>query len=114
MANLVSTFDFISDRSVPLEFLSIPSIDLAKSFYQATSDPTWMDNIITYLKDGKLPQASLQARRIQYQSAKKYCSLNEEGSHLTITKKMYIEISIKEQGDCQARPPPPPLQVDRH
>ncbi|GFZ11352.1 hypothetical protein Acr_22g0007500 [Actinidia rufa] len=46
LANLASAFDFISDRSVPLEFLPNPSTDIAKTIYQATTNPTWMDDII--------------------------------------------------------------------
>ena len=61
LTTLASAFDFILDRSVLLEFLLNPSIDLAKSICQATSDPTWMDDIIAYLKDGKLPPDRLHA-----------------------------------------------------
>ncbi|GFS40384.1 hypothetical protein Acr_00g0068230 [Actinidia rufa] len=53
-ANLASAFDFTSDRSVPQEFLPNLSIDIAKIICQATTNPTWMDDIITYLKDGEL------------------------------------------------------------
>ena len=55
LANLTSTFDFISNRSVPLEFISNSSIDVAQIICQATTYPTWMNDIIAYLKDGKLP-----------------------------------------------------------
>ena len=54
LANLASAFDFIPDRSIPLEFLPDPSIDITKIVCQATTNPTWMDDIITYLKDGEL------------------------------------------------------------
>ncbi|GFZ14744.1 hypothetical protein Acr_24g0009340 [Actinidia rufa] len=62
LANLASAFDFISDRSVPLEFLPNPSIDVAKTILQTTIDPPWMDGIITYLKDKELPSDKLQTR----------------------------------------------------
>ena len=75
LVNLASTFDFTSDRSVPLRFLPNPSINVAKTVYQATINPTWMEDIITYLQDGKLPSDRLQARRIQYQSAR-FCLLH--------------------------------------
>ena len=55
LANVASTFDFISDKSVPLEFLPSPSIDIAKIVCQATTNLTWMGNIIVYLKYGELP-----------------------------------------------------------
>ncbi|GFS41439.1 hypothetical protein Acr_00g0074330 [Actinidia rufa] len=50
LPNLAFAFDFISDKSVLFEFLPNPSIDVAKIFFQATTDPTWMDGIIAYLK----------------------------------------------------------------
>ena len=61
MANLASAFDFISDRSVLLEFLTNSSIDVAKTIFQATIDLTWMEDIIAYLQDRKLPTDRLQA-----------------------------------------------------
>ncbi|GFS32916.1 hypothetical protein Acr_00g0025320 [Actinidia rufa] len=53
LANLTSAFDFISE-SFHLEFLPNPNIDVAKNIFQATTNKTWMDDIITYLKDGEL------------------------------------------------------------
>ena len=49
LANLASAFDFTSDRSVPLKFLLSPSIDVAKTIFQAATNSTCMDDIITYL-----------------------------------------------------------------
>ena len=40
LANLASAFYFISDRSIPLEFLTNPSIEVAKSVYQIEIGPT--------------------------------------------------------------------------
>ena len=37
LANLASAMDFISNKNVPLEFLSNPSIDVAKIVYQSTN-----------------------------------------------------------------------------
>ena len=54
-ANLTSAFNFISSRSIPLEFLPNPSIDITKTVCQVATDLTWMDNNIAYLDDGKLP-----------------------------------------------------------
>ena len=63
-ANLTSTFDFISDRSIPLQFLSNPSIEIAKPVCPAETDLTWMDEIIAYVQHGSLPTKKLQARQI--------------------------------------------------
>ena len=70
LVNLASAFDFISDKSVPLEFLKNPSIGVSKLVFQAEIGPTWMDDIIAYLQNGTLPPNKLQAHRIQYKSAK--------------------------------------------
>ena len=55
LANLALTFDFVLDRSIPLEFLLNPSIEVARLVCQIEAGPTWMDNIITYLQNGTLP-----------------------------------------------------------
>ena len=55
LANLSSTFSFISDRSIPLESLPNPSIDIAKNVCQAATNLTWMNDIIASLEEGKLP-----------------------------------------------------------
>ena len=49
LANLALTFDFISDRCIPLEFLTSPSIEVANPVFQMEESPTWMDEIIIYL-----------------------------------------------------------------
>ena len=49
LANLISAFDFISDKSIFLEFFPYPSIEIAKTVCQTKVDPTWMDDIIAYL-----------------------------------------------------------------
>ncbi|GFZ09736.1 hypothetical protein Acr_21g0003350 [Actinidia rufa] len=55
LANLALAFDFISDMSIPLEFLPSSSIDVAKNICEAIADPTWLDDIIAYLQDRTLP-----------------------------------------------------------
>ena len=75
LANLTSAFDVFSNRSIPLEFLLNPSIEIAISVFQMKVGPTWMDDIIAYLQNGTLPSDKLQARRIQYRSAM-FCLLH--------------------------------------
>ena len=55
LANLASTFDFVSDRSIPLEFLLNPSIEVARLVCQTEAGPTWMNDIIAYLQNSTLP-----------------------------------------------------------
>ncbi|GFS38940.1 hypothetical protein Acr_00g0060370 [Actinidia rufa] len=64
LANLASTFEFISDRCIPLEFLASPSIGIANQILQPEESPTWMDEIVAYLQKGTLPKDKLQARRL--------------------------------------------------
>ena len=70
LANLASTFEFISDRSITLEFLPNPSIEIAKNVCQIEASPMWIDDIIAYLRDETLPLDKLQAHQIQYGSSK--------------------------------------------
>ncbi|GFZ15785.1 hypothetical protein Acr_25g0001940 [Actinidia rufa] len=69
LANLASTFEFISNRCIPLELLASPSIGVANQILQTEENLTWMDEIIAYLQRGILPKDKLQARRLQYRSA---------------------------------------------
>ena len=41
-------FDFISDKSIPLEFLPSLSIEITKIVCQIEAGPVWMDDIIAY------------------------------------------------------------------
>ena len=49
LANVASTFDFISNSSIPLEFLANPTIEVTKPVFEAETFSTWMDNIMAYL-----------------------------------------------------------------
>ncbi|GFZ11448.1 hypothetical protein Acr_22g0008460 [Actinidia rufa] len=77
LANLASIFEFISNRCIPLEFLANPSIGVANQILQTDENPTWMDEIIAYLQRGILPKDKLQARRLQYRSAR-FCIFKDE------------------------------------
>ncbi|GFZ18422.1 hypothetical protein Acr_27g0001610 [Actinidia rufa] len=70
LANLASTFEFIFDRCIPLEFLANPSIGVANQILQTEENPTWVHEIIAYLQKGILPKDKLQARRLQYRSSR--------------------------------------------
>ncbi|XP_057510765.1 uncharacterized protein LOC130793127 [Actinidia eriantha] len=70
LANLASTFEFISDRCIPLEFLASPSTEVANVVLQVGESPVWMDEIIAYLQEGTLPRDKLQARRVHYRSVR--------------------------------------------
>ena len=49
LANLALTFDFISDRSIPLKFIANPSIEVTRTVFQTATSPTWMNGILVYL-----------------------------------------------------------------
>lgn len=55
LANLTSAFNFISNRSIPLELLPNPSIEFTKTICQAKAGLTWMYDIMIYLQYGTLP-----------------------------------------------------------
>ena len=55
LANLASIFNFISYKSISLEFLPNSSINVAKNICRTTIDPTWMDNIVAFFRDETLP-----------------------------------------------------------
>ncbi|KAL5555160.1 hypothetical protein UlMin_037396 [Ulmus minor] len=57
-------------KTVPLEILDEPSIDKRQQVDAISDKPTWMDPIITYLRDGTLPQDKFEARRLRYRSAR--------------------------------------------
>ncbi|GFZ14484.1 hypothetical protein Acr_24g0006740 [Actinidia rufa] len=78
-----------ANMSVPLELLPNPSIDVAKTICLVIVDPKWMDNIIAYLKDGKLLSDKLQAQRIQYRSAR-FCLL-----YGTFYKRSFSELLLR-------------------
>ena len=59
LADLASAFVFISESIISLEFLPNPSINVAKTICQTISNSTWMDDIISYHKYGKLPSDQL-------------------------------------------------------
>ncbi|GFZ00843.1 hypothetical protein Acr_14g0004780 [Actinidia rufa] len=52
--------------------LTSPSIVIANQVLQTEENPTWLDEIIAYLREGILPRDKLQARCLQYRSAR-YC-----------------------------------------
>ncbi|KAL5554521.1 hypothetical protein UlMin_041922 [Ulmus minor] len=51
-------------KTVPLEILDEPSIDKHQQVDAISDKPTWMDQIIAYLRDGTLPQDKFEARRL--------------------------------------------------
>ncbi|GFZ19296.1 hypothetical protein Acr_28g0000010, partial [Actinidia rufa] len=61
---------FTKSECIPLEFLTSPSIGIANQVLQTEENPTWLDEIIAYLQEGILPRDKLQARRLQYRSAR--------------------------------------------
>ncbi|GFY88793.1 hypothetical protein Acr_06g0007330 [Actinidia rufa] len=53
-----------------LEIFTSPSIGVADQILQKEENSTWMDEIIAYLQKGILPKDKLQARCLQYRSAR--------------------------------------------
>ena len=57
------------------EIQYLPSIDFPK-LYQIEGEENWMTLIISYLKDGKLPEGKDEARKLRVRSAR-YVLMNE-------------------------------------
>ena len=75
LVNLASSFDFVIDKNIPLEFLPNPSINIAKTnIFKMTTKHIWMDDIAVYLKSGELPFDKFQARQIRYRLTR-FCLL---------------------------------------
>ncbi|XP_077232665.1 uncharacterized protein LOC143870036 [Tasmannia lanceolata] len=57
--------------SIRMEFLQGSSIEIrAAETMQVENEPCWMDEIITYLRDGKLPEDKKEARKVIQRAAR--------------------------------------------
>lgn len=69
-ANLLAKMESASPmnitRYIPIEFISRPSIkDAGVLLVIVPNKPTWKDDIIMYLLEGKLPKDKVEARRLR-------------------------------------------------
>ncbi|GFZ10537.1 hypothetical protein Acr_21g0011360 [Actinidia rufa] len=69
-------------RCIPLELLASPSSGVPNQILQTEKNSTWMDEIIAYLQRGILPKHKLQARRLQYRTARVSFGLSSSTSVL--------------------------------
>ncbi|XP_062118866.1 uncharacterized protein LOC133832557 [Humulus lupulus] len=70
LAKLASTKDKDILESVPVEYLSWPSITEAKVHMINTPKEFWVEPIMKYLKDGTLPTHKREDRRLAYKAAR--------------------------------------------
>ena len=77
---LASTVEAGKKRSIEVESLERPSIELHPSREVLCIDlgPSWMDPIIAYLKDDRLPEDKNEARRIKLKAT--WFWLSQEGN----------------------------------
>ena len=64
LAKLASTKDAELLNVVSVEFLAEPSINQRPKMMEIEQEPSWMDPIITYLKNGKLSENKTKAKII--------------------------------------------------
>ena len=60
LAKLASTRDSELLDAVSVEFLTEPSIKPRSEIMELTEEPSWMDPIIAYLKNGELPEEKME------------------------------------------------------
>ena len=57
-------------KMVPIEILETPSIDKPEQMGSIVTRLCWMDPIISFLRDGTLPEDKFEASRLRYRSAR--------------------------------------------
>ena len=77
LAKLATSRDAEHLRLVPIEIVAEPSITKQNSVKTIDAQPSWMDDIVIYLKDDKLPEDRDLARKVRYH-AEHYLLLNEK------------------------------------
>ena len=77
MAKLATSKDGKLLRQVPVKIIPEPSITKRDLVEAIDLEPSWMDDIIIYLKEYKLPEDRELARRVRYY-AKHYLLMNDK------------------------------------
>ena len=70
LAKLASTRDLKLLDTVSVEFLVEPSIRPQPKIIELMQEPSWMDPIIAYLKNGELPEEKTEARILRLKVAR--------------------------------------------
>ena len=70
LAKLASTRDAELLDTASVEFLAEPIIKPQSEIMELTQEPSWMDPIIAYLKNGELPEEKMEARILQLKAAR--------------------------------------------
>ena len=69
LAKLASTRDIELLDAVSVEFLAEPSIKQQLEIVELVQEPSWMEPIIVYLKNGELPEGKSEARILRLKVA---------------------------------------------
>ena len=77
LAKLATSRDAELLRLVPVEIVAEPSITKQNAVKAIDAQPSWMDNIVIYLKDDKLPEDRDLAQKVKYH-AEHYLLLNNK------------------------------------
>ena len=77
LAKLATSRDAKLLRLVPIEIISEPSIVKQRLVEAIDVQPSWMDDILVYLKEDRLPEDRDLARKVRYHS-EHYLLLNDK------------------------------------
>ena len=77
LAKLATSRDVELLRLVPIEIVAEPSITKQSSVKAIDAQPSWMDDIVIYLKDDRLPEDRDLARKVRYHAEHERQALQE-------------------------------------
>ena len=70
LARMAATVDPKLPKSVPLEVRTSPSIGEEVEVMRVSTEESWMDPILAYIRDGVLPEDKRQARKLKCRAAR--------------------------------------------
>lgn len=80
LASLASAVEQETERTITVEFLAEPSIHSTSTdqILCNTPSPSWMDQIVCYLKNGDLPEDKKEAHKLRLKAARFWLSPKDE------------------------------------
>ena len=70
LARMAAMADLKLSKSVPLEVRTSPSIGEEVEVMRVSTKNSWMDPILSYIRDGTLPEDREQARKLKCRAAR--------------------------------------------
>ena len=101
LARMAATVDPKLPKSVPLEVRTLPSIGEEVEVMRVSTEESWMDPILAYIRDSTLPEDKRQAKKLKYRAAR-YTLLDEVLYHRGFTLPL-LRCLDKEEADYVLR-----------